>query len=80
MRRQSWRSRISIDPRVCGGQACIRGTRVMISLLVDYLANGDTEEQILAAYPHLRREDLRAAMHYAAELTRERVIPVGVGA
>jgi uncharacterized protein (DUF433 family) len=52
----------------------------MVSLLVDYLANGDTEEAILAAYPTLTREDLRAAMHYAAELARERVIPAGVSA
>jgi len=80
MKRRSWRSRISIDPRVCHGQACIRGTRIMVSLLVDYLANGDTEEEILAAYPGLTREDMRAAMHYAAELTRERVIPAGIGA
>ena len=51
MNRRSWRNRISIDPRVCGGQACIRGTRIMVSLLVDCLANGDTGAAILAAYP-----------------------------
>lgn len=80
MKRRNWRNRISIDPRVCGGQACIRGTRIMVSLLVDCLANGDSEEDILAAYPTLEREDVRAAMRYAAQLTRERVIPAGVGA
>jgi len=50
----------------------------MVSLIVDFLANGDTEAEILAAYPRLTREDIRAAMHYAAELARERVIPAGV--
>jgi len=80
MKKRSWQNRISLDPRVCGGQACIRGTRIMVSLLVDYLANGDSEEDILAAYPTLEREDVRAAMRYAAELARERVIPAGVGA
>ncbi len=69
MKTRSWRNRISIDPRVCGGQACIQGTRIMVSLLVDYLANGDTEEGVLAAYPSLRREDLRAAMRYAVQPT-----------
>jgi uncharacterized protein (DUF433 family) len=78
MEKEDWQGRISIDPKVCHGQACIRGTRVMVSLIIDFLANGDTEDQILAAYPTLTREDVRAAMRYAAELARERVIPVGV--
>jgi len=50
----------------------------MVSVIIDCLANGDTEEEILAAYPSLSREDIRAALRYAAELTRERVLPVGI--
>jgi len=79
MRKAGWRDRISIDPLVCHGQACVRGTRIMVHLIVDCLANGDSEDEILAAYPTLRREDIRAALRYAAELTRERVMPLGVG-
>ena len=79
MKKTNWRKRISIDPKVCHGQACIRGTRIMVWLLVDCLANGDTEEEILAAYPSLEPGDVRAALRYAAELTRERVLPVGIG-
>jgi len=75
---QGWQKRISVDPLVCHGQACIRGTRIMVSIIVDCLANGDSEEDLLAAYPSLSKEDIGAALHYAAELTRERVLPVGV--
>ena len=71
-------SRISIDPRVCHGQPCVRGTRVMAWLIVQYIANGDSIEEILAAYPPLSREDVRACLLYAAELARERVIPIEV--
>lgn len=71
--------RISIDPNVCFGKPCIRGTRIWVSLIVDNLADGVSEAEILAAYPQLRPEDVRAALAYAAEMTRERVIPVQVG-
>jgi uncharacterized protein (DUF433 family) len=79
MAKPGWPSRISVDPQVCHGQPCIRGTRIMVSILVDCIANGDTEEELLAAYPMLRREDIRAALRFAAALTRERLIPAGVG-
>ena len=79
MKRNNWRNRISIDPRVCHGQPCIRGTRIMVWIIVDCIANGDTEEEILDAYPSLRREDIRAALRYAAELAREQAMPVGGG-
>ncbi|MBI4700393.1 MAG: DUF433 domain-containing protein [Deltaproteobacteria bacterium] len=69
---------ISIDPRVCHGKPCVKGTRVMVWLVVQCLANGDTVEQILEAYPSLGREDVQACLAYAAELTRERVLPVEV--
>ncbi len=70
--------RISIDPNVCFGKPCIRGTRIWVSLIVDNLAEGVSEAEILAAYPQLRPEDTRAALAYAAEMTRDRVIPVEV--
>ena len=70
--------RISIDPNVCFGKPCIRGTRIWVSLIVDNLAEGISEKEILAAYPQLHPEDIRAALAYAAEMTRERVIPVEV--
>lgn len=75
---KDWRERISIDPNVCHGKPCIKGTRIMVWIIVDYLANGDTVEEVLAAYPSLTREDVQAALAYAAEMTRERVIPVEV--
>lgn len=68
--------RISVDPRVCFGKPCIRGTRIWVSLIVDNLAAGVSEDEILQAYPSLERADIRAALAYAAELTRERVVNV----
>jgi uncharacterized protein (DUF433 family) len=76
MTREDLLKRISVDPTVCFGKPCIRGTRIWVSLIVDNLADGSTEEEILAAYPQLHIEDIRAALAYAAELTRERIIPV----
>jgi uncharacterized protein (DUF433 family) len=72
--------RISIDPRVCFGKPCIRGTRIWVSLIEDNLAEGMPEEEILAAYPQLRSEDIHAALAFAAEMTRERIIPIPVEA
>jgi len=68
--------RISIDPKVCFGKPCIKGTRVWVSLILDFLASGETEAQILASYPQLQPEDIRAALAYAAEVTRERIVPI----
>jgi len=70
--------RILIDPRICHGKPCVKGTRIMVWLVVQYLANGDSAEDILAAYPSLSREDIQACLAYAAEMTRERVLPVAV--
>lgn len=58
--------RISIDPEVCFGKPCIKGTRIWVSLILDFLASGETEAGILDAYPQLRPEDIRAALAYAA--------------
>ena len=68
--------RIAIDPKVCFGKPCIKGTRIHVSLILDFLASGETEPGILAIYPQLQREDIRAALAYAAEIAREHVIPV----
>jgi uncharacterized protein (DUF433 family) len=68
--------RISIDPAVCGGKPCIRGTRIRVSLILDFLAGGTSEAQLLAEYPQLTHEDILAAIAYGAEAARERIIPV----
>ena len=68
--------RNSIDPLVCYGRPVIRGTRIWVSLIVDNLAEGISEAELLAAYPQLAPEDIRAALAFAAEMTRERIIPI----
>jgi uncharacterized protein (DUF433 family) len=70
----NWRDRIATDPQICHGQACIKGTRIMVSVLLDNLAAGLSQDALLASYPTLRREDIQAAIAYAAELSRERII------
>lgn len=70
--------RISIDPRICHGQACIRGTRIPVHQIVRMLANGDTIEDLLEDYPTLKREDIQAALDYAASLAEEQVTPIEV--
>jgi uncharacterized protein (DUF433 family) len=68
--------RISIDQNICFGKPCIRGTRIWVSLLLDLLADGMTMEEILAEYPQLTREDIRAAVAYGAEMSRERYVNI----
>ncbi|HEY6251448.1 MAG TPA: DUF433 domain-containing protein [Candidatus Angelobacter sp.] len=68
--------RISIDPQVCHGQACIKGTRIPVHQIVGMLAGGDTIEDLLAEYPSLSREDIMAALAYAANLAEEQVTPI----
>ena len=68
--------RISIDPDICHGQACVKGTRIPVHQLVRMLANGDTVEELLAEYPPLSREDIMACLDYAAELAEEQVTPI----
>ncbi|NCO43732.1 MAG: hypothetical protein COZ06_02800 [Armatimonadetes bacterium CG_4_10_14_3_um_filter_66_18] len=78
MTREQIAERIKIDPNVCFGKPVVRGTRIWVSLVVDNLAEGVAEQELLEAYPQLTREDLRACLGYAAEMTRERVLPVPV--
>ena len=67
--------RITFDPKIMTGKACIRGMRVPVSLIVNLVANGKTTEQIIEDYPYLEPEDIRQAVLYAAGLSQERVIP-----
>ncbi len=70
----NWQDYITVDPNVCHGQACIKGTRIMVSIVLDNLAAGLAPDEIVHSYPSLSREAVRAAVAYAAELTRERII------
>lgn len=67
-------SRISIDPKVCFGKPCIRGTRIWVSIILDLLASGVTIREIIKEYPQLTKEDIRAAIAYGAEMSRERYV------
>ena len=67
-------SRISVDPNVCFGKPCVRGARIWVSLLLDFLASGMTTEQIREEYPHLTRDDILAAIAYGAEMSRARFV------
>jgi len=68
---QNWRERISVNPAVCHGRACIRGTRVLVSAIVDNVAAGVPQDEVLRSYPALTNLDIEAALAYAAELARE---------
>jgi len=67
----SWRESLASDPQICGGQLCAKGTRVMVTVILDSLAEGASREEILTSYPSLRGEHIDAALSYAAELARE---------
>ncbi len=69
-----WREHIAVDPTVCHGQACIRGTRIPASVVLDNLAAGLSTAEILKSYPSLTPQAIQAAVAYAAELARERVL------
>ena len=78
----NWTDHITVEPSVCHGRACIRGTRVMVSVVLDNLVAGLSPAEIVRSYPSLQPDDVAAAMAYAAELARERVVttPLGVAA
>jgi len=71
-----WRERITVNPMTCHGKACIKGTRIMVSVILDNLASDVSEKEILESYPSLTLEDIKAAIAYAAELSRERLVAV----
>ena len=70
----NWRERISVDPNVCHGVPCIRGTRIFVSVVLDNLAAGLGFDEVLSSYPSLQRDDILAALAYAAELAHERTV------
>ncbi|CAN5542308.1 DUF433 domain-containing protein [soil metagenome] len=69
-----WREHITVDQDVCHGKTCIRGTRVIVSVILDNLAVGQMAEEIMESYPSIGHEDVRAAVAYAADLARERIV------
>ena len=69
-----WREYITVDPNVCHGKPCVKGTRVMVSVILDNLAVGQTPEEIMRSYPSVSREAIQAAIAYAADLARERIV------
>ncbi|MGA2226154.1 MAG: DUF433 domain-containing protein [Syntrophobacteraceae bacterium] len=69
-----WQDHITTDPAVCHGRACIKGTRIPVSVVLDNLAAGVSYEEVLKSYPSLSREAVQAAIAYAADLTRERFL------
>jgi uncharacterized protein (DUF433 family) len=72
-------NRVSVDPRICAGKPCIRGTRIYIAIILDALAEGLTPDQIIDHYPQLALDDIHAALAYAAELSRENVWKIAAG-
>jgi uncharacterized protein (DUF433 family) len=69
-------NRIAVDPNVCFGKPCVRGTRIWVSLILDFLATGAAVDEILGQYPQLQRDDIFAAIAYGAEMSRERFVDV----
>jgi uncharacterized protein (DUF433 family) len=75
----NWQELISVDPNVCHGKACIKGSRVMLSVILDNLAAGETRAAIMQGY-HIEEHDIQAALHYAAALASERIVRLPIGA
>ena len=71
MKQNNWQDRISIDTEVCHGKPCIRGTRIMVPVILDYLQAGESVDAILQDYPVLKRDDIHAAFGYAVWLVHE---------
>jgi uncharacterized protein (DUF433 family) len=76
MDRQELLARISIDPNICFGKACVRGHRIWVSLVLDLLASGATTREILDDYPGLEESDILACIAYGAEMSRERFVDI----
>ncbi len=74
-----WQDHISVDPNVCHGKACIAGTRVMVSVILDNLAEDLDIDEIMRSYPSVKREDVQAVIKYAADLASERIILIAPG-
>ncbi|PZN85926.1 MAG: hypothetical protein DM484_01195 [Candidatus Methylumidiphilus alinenensis] len=70
----NWQDRIQVDPTICHGKVCIKGTRIPVAVILDNLAAGETIPTILRSYPTLQSVDIQTALAYAAELARERIV------
>lgn len=75
---KNWQERINSDPKVCHGKPCIKGTRVMVSVIIDNLAAGESHDVIIRGY-NIEEEDIQAALRYAADLARDRVVALPIG-
>jgi uncharacterized protein (DUF433 family) len=76
----NWREHLASDPDICGGQLCAKGTRVLITVILDSLAEGSSREEILRSYPSLQPQHIDATLAYAAELAREEsLLPLRTG-
>lgn len=78
MSKEELLARISINPNICFGKPCIRGTRIWVSLILDFIATGTSQEEILQQYPHLTENDIRACLLYGSETARGRYFDVPV--
>jgi len=76
MNKINWKDYISFDPNVCHGKACIKNTRVLVSVILDCLAEGMDEKEILENYPSLKKEHIQASLQYGAMLVRDEIIPL----
>ena len=79
MTRDELLKRISVDPNICFGKPCIRGHRISVSLILDFLASGMTTQELLQEYPGLEESDILACIAYGAEMARERYFEISVG-
>ena len=75
---EDWKERVSSNINICHGKVCIKGTRIMVSVILDCIAEGLTEEEILSEYPSLKKGDVNVALMYAASLARGEIIPLTV--
>ena len=76
MKKANVLARISVNPNICFGKPCVRGHRIWVSLILDFLADGWTIEQVLEEYPGLEEADVRACIAYGAEMSRERYVEI----
>ena len=73
-------NRITADPKICFGKPCVKNTRIWVSLILDYLAAGESIESILEAYPQLKKEDILACIAYGSAMARENIVSISIPA
>ena len=80
LKRKDLLARTTVDPNVCFGKPCVRGHRIWVSLILDWLASGMTQQEILQEYPDLEPADINACIAYGAEMSRERYLEIPINA